>query len=152
MTADALGADNLRLARFGVESNGLMAAILTRDITPTAADAAFMVYLREHFGVAVEVRRQYKVGQLLGHKIVQMADSPLFHVGLQAQYEVIDDAVAVLHDGGTHLNIAASQLDELQRVAPSLNAPDATVLHVIHNLARSHLVNIAQGDRFHGAS
>ena len=47
MTADALGADNLRLALFGVESNGLMAAILTRDITPTAADAAFMVYLHK---------------------------------------------------------------------------------------------------------
>ena len=55
MTTYALRADNSGLARFLVENNCLVTAILTRNVAASASDAAFVVDLRKYDGVAIQV-------------------------------------------------------------------------------------------------
>ena len=62
--------------------------------------------------------------QALSHQLLQFSDTTLGHITLQTENEVINDAIAILHDGGAYLHVAAAQLDELQGVTPRLNATD----------------------------
>ena len=55
MTTYALRADDSGLARFLIESNRLVTAILTRNVAASASDAAFVVDLREYNGIAIQV-------------------------------------------------------------------------------------------------
>ena len=65
---------------------------------------------------------------------------------LQTKNHVVDDAIAILHDGSAYLHVAATQLDELQRVAPCFDAADAAVLHALHDGILDHGQDVAQGD------
>ena len=55
MATYALSADDSGLARFLVENNRLMTAILTRNVAASATDAAFVVDLRKYNGIAIQV-------------------------------------------------------------------------------------------------
>ena len=55
MTTYALRADNSGLARFLIENNCLVTAILTRNVAASATDAAFVVDLRKYNGIAIQV-------------------------------------------------------------------------------------------------
>ena len=55
MTAYALSADDSGLARFLIECNSLVTAILTRNVAASATDAAFVVDLRKYDGIAIQV-------------------------------------------------------------------------------------------------
>ena len=87
-----------------------------------------------------------------------MLDAARSHVMLHAQHKVIDDAVAVLHHGGTHLHVAATQLNELQSIVPSLYTAEAAQFHGpalvegFDDRIGRHLKDIAQGNRFHGTA
>ena len=60
MTADAFGADNMRLARGFVESDGLMTAITTRQFTTSAAHTPFTIDLRIDDCRTVQIGRSGK--------------------------------------------------------------------------------------------
>ena len=49
---------------------------------------------------------------------------------LQAEFKVIDNPIAVLHDRRTNLHITTAELDELQRVPPGLNTSYTADIHV----------------------
>ena len=55
VTAYALCADDSGLARFLVENNCLVTAILTRNVAASASDAAFVVDLRKYNGISIQV-------------------------------------------------------------------------------------------------
>ena len=55
VAADTLGADDARLACIGIEFDGLVTAIHTRDITAAAADTTFAVDLRIDDAIAVQI-------------------------------------------------------------------------------------------------
>ena len=159
MATHAILADEVGLAGLAVEVDGLVAAVLARDEAAAAADALLAVELRIHHRVAVQVGGQHKRGQLLAHELVQPLDATLLHVGLHAFDEVVDDAIAILHDGRANLHVAAAQLNELQRVAPRLDAADATELHAasvrpftVDDGVPRHLKDIAQGNGLHRAA
>ena len=122
VAAYAACADNLRLAqiirllrflRWRViflrdETDGLVTAVLARDIAPAATDTFLAVNLGEDHRLTVEVGGHGEVRQFLAHKVFHTTDTALSHIVLQACGEVIDDTVAVLHDGGAYLHIAAT--------------------------------------------
>ena len=128
VAADALRADNSWLTAVSVERDGLVATILTRDVAAAAANTAVTVNLRINNCIAVQVGGGYEVWQFLADQSFNRSETTLGHIVLQAKYQVVDDAVAILHDGGTHLYITASHLDKLQSVAPRLDASDAAQL------------------------
>ena len=125
VTADALGAHQTGATGFVVKYDGLMAAIATGYLTAATTDAQLLVELRIDDGVTVQMAGIQELLQPLAHEFAQLRNTTLGHKALQAKDEVIDDAVAVLHHGGAHLHVAAAQLDELQGVAPRLNAANA---------------------------
>ena len=128
VTADALGAYQTGTAGLFVEDDGLMAAIATRYLTAPATNTQISVNLRIDNGVAIKMVWIQELLQALAHQCLQLRDAALGHITLHTQYEVVDDAIAVLHDGSAHLHVAATQLDELQGVTPRLNAADAAQL------------------------
>ena len=147
MTADALSADDTRLAGVTVEDNGLMSTIATRHLAASATDAALAIYLGVDDGIAIELAGLCEHGNPLADEVNKVVNAPFRHVAAKAENEVIDDAVAVLHDGGTHLYVTASELDELQCVAPCLNATNATEVGTAEDIDLRHLKDVAQGDR-----
>ena len=155
MAADAFFAVEIWLA-VGVESEGLMATVSARDITTAAADAFRAVELREYFGAAVEIERKHEVRQLFTYYLFYRVEAALGEVMCHAGDEVVDDSVAVLHHGGAHLHVAAAELQELQGVAPSLDASDAADFTVIANFLIENDRSLrdfqdeTQGDRLDG--
>ena len=125
MAADALGANDAGASCLCIEGDGLMTAVLARYVAAATADAAVEVNLREDDGVAVEVGGGDDARQRLADEGFDGCYAALGEIVLETEDEVVDDAVAVLHDSGTHLHVAAAQLDELQCVAPGLDASDA---------------------------
>ena len=120
-----LGAYQTRTTGLMVEDNGLMATIATRYLAAATADTQLFIELWINNGVAVQMIRILELLQPLAHQLLQLCDAALGHIALQTQYQVVNDSIAVLHDGGTHLHVAATQLDEFQGVAPCLYAADA---------------------------
>ena len=131
VAADALGADEARLSGVAVEDDGLVAAIHAGGVAAPAAHALVAVDLRIDNGFAVEVGGCDEVRHFLSYEVGQAGDAALLHIVLHAEREVVDDAVAVLHHGGAYLYVATAKLDELQGVAPGLNASDAAQLHFL---------------------
>ena len=123
MAAHALAAHEVGLAVVA-EGDGLVAAVHAGDIAPAAADALVGVEDGKDDGVTVQVVGRNKAGKPLTHQGREFGDAAAGHVVLQTQLEVIDDAIAVLHHGGAYLQVAATQLDELKRVSPGLDAAD----------------------------
>ena len=158
MAANATLSIEMRLTQVDIEGDGLMAAVLTRGIAAAAADAFLTVEGGIHDSVAVKVSGGVEIRQLLAYQIRQVLDAAFSHIVLQPQHEVIDDAVTVLHHGSAHLHVAAAQLDELQGVAPCLDATDATQLNAFaivggdENGIFRHLEDMAQSDGLHSTS
>lgn len=151
MTAHTLVAHEMGLAVLA-EGDGLMAAVHAGNVAPAAADALLSVEDREDDGVAVQVARLDEFGQLLAYKGREFGDATAGHIVLQSQGKVVDDTVAILHDRGAHLQVAAAQLDELECVLPRLDATNAAQAQVLHHGILRHLEDEAQGDGFDGAS
>ena len=134
-----------------------MTAVLTRHEAAATADAPVAVYLRIDDGVAVEVGGGDNAGQCLADEGFHGCQAALGEIVLKADDKVVDDAVAILHDSSTNLHVAAAQLDELQCVAPGLDAADAAQFDALavgagEHGVRGHLVDVAQGDGLHGSA
>ena len=152
MTTHTLGAYDARLTGGGVEDDGLMTTIATGGLTTSAAHTNLTIDLGIDDGLTVEVGGHYEGIDSLANQVGKMTDTPLDHIALKTQFQVVDDAIAILHDSGAHLDIAAAQLDELQGVAPRLDAANAAELDAFHLLGLCHLENEAQGNGLDGAS
>ena len=112
MTTDTFLTDDTRFAVFS-EGDSLVAAVLAGYITTAAADTFLAVNLRENHRLAVEVGWQDDVFQFFTNEFLQLRNTALLHIMLQAEFKVVNDAVTVLHDRRAHLYVAASELDEL---------------------------------------
>lgn len=152
VTAHTLLADDARLAGFAVEDDSLMTSVVARYLATSAAHAALAVDDGVDDGVAVEGTRMCEYGNALAYEVCEVVNAPLRHVAPESEYEVVDDAVAKLHDGRTHLYVAASQLDELQRVTPRLDAADAAEVGIAEDVGRGHFQDVPQGDGLDGAT
>ena len=138
VAANAFCADDVRLASLEVELYSLMSAIPTRRVAPAAAYALRAVNLWQNNGLAVQFVRRYEPAEFLAHYCVKTAYSAHTHVMLQARYEVVDYAVAILHHGRANLHVSAAQLNVFQGIAPRLNSANAAELHVFHYLVLCH--------------
>ena len=123
MAAYALGAHEMGLAVVA-EGDGLVTAVHAGNVAPAAADTFLTVEDGEDDGVTVQVVGCNKAGKPFTHQGGEFGDASARHIVLKTQLEVIDNAITVLHNGGAHLQVAATQLDELKRVLPGLNATD----------------------------
>ncbi len=145
VAADALATHEMGFP-IVTEGDGLVAAVHTGNIAPATTDAILSVEDGEYYGIAVQVVGRNKGGKPLTHQGGEFGDASARHVVLKTQLEVIDDAVAILHHGGAHLQVAAAQLDELKRVSPGFNAADTAQFQVVHHGVLGHLEDEAQGD------
>ena len=150
VTAHALRPHDTWLARGGVEDNGLMAAVVAGHLATSAAHTLLAVNLRIDNGLTIQLGGLYKQRHRLAHKVCHVRHSTLGHIALQTQYQVVDDAVAVLHHGRTNLYVVTTQLDELKGIAPRLYATDATefdrfAVTTMHNGVLGHIEDEAQG-------
>jgi hypothetical protein len=50
---------------------------------------------------------------------------------LQAEDEIIDDAVTVLHNSRANLHIAAAKANKIQGVTPCLDTPYTAYIHML---------------------
>ena len=130
MATYAFWADDTRFAVLS-ERDSLVSAVLAGDKATSATDTFLAVNLGEDHRLAVEVVRKNNIRKLFAYEFLQFRYSAFRHIVLQAEDQVIDDAVTVLHDGGADLHIAATELDELQRIAPGLDAAYTTYIHVL---------------------
>ena len=153
-TSYAIRANDAWLASRGVECDGLMATIGARDVATATANATVAVYLGKHNGVTVEAGGCDKLVESLSHKVCDMLYIAQGHIVLETKAKVFDKAIAILHDSSTHLHIAATQLDELQCIAPCLDAPNATQLQPFlspgSRVYLRHFEDVAQGDGLDG--
>ena len=62
MASDAFSPNDMGLSCVEVEADGLVAAVLARDVATSAADALVAVDGWKHLGVAVEVGGPYEGG------------------------------------------------------------------------------------------
>ena len=106
VTAYALRAYQPGTACLSVEDYGLVSAVTTRQLTTSATYTHFLVELRIDDGRTVQVVRIQELRQLLAYQLLQVLNTTLLHVALQSEYKVVNDAIAILHDGGTHLHVA----------------------------------------------
>ena len=155
MASDTFLADDTRFA-VSLEADGLVSTVLAGDITPSAADTFVTVNLGEDHGLAVEVGWHDDILELFADEFLEFDDAAFCHIVLQAEDEVVDDAVTVLHDSGADLNVTATELDKFQCVAPSLDASYTAYIHVlfdacfVENRIAGHLIDHAQCDGFDG--
>ena len=131
-----------------------MPSVRTGDIASSATDTFIPVDLRIYHRLAIQIMRQDEILQLLAYQFLQFGYSPLLHIILQTENQIIDDPIAILHDRRTYLYIAAAELDKLQRVAPGLNTAYTADIHMFldtglmeQRIAR-HLINHTQRNRF----
>ena len=127
-----------------------MSAIHTGDIAASAADTVLVVKDGIDDRVAVHFAGPDEIGQLFTHQVGKTGDLAACHVIPQSQSQVVNDAVAILHHGSAHLQVTATQLNELQRIAPCLNATDTTQFHILHHRILGHLEDKLQCDGLHG--
>ena len=129
MAAYTLRAHNAGPTRGVIEKDGLMAAVAARNLATSATYTQVMIYFRIDEGLAVQVGRLHKRRQLFSHQVGHARHSPLGHIVLQAEHEVVNDAISILHHSRAYLHIAAAQLDELKRIPPRLDTTYAAQLH-----------------------
>ena len=129
MAADTLRAHNAGPTRGVIEKDGLMAAVAARYLATPATHTLFVVYFRIDKGLAVQVGRLHKRRQLFSHQVGHARHSPLGHIVLKAQHEVVNDAISILHHSRAYLHIVAAQLDEFKRVPPRLDTTYAAQFH-----------------------
>ena len=134
MTTYALGSYQSGLACLAVEYDGLMSAIVARYFATSAANAQFQIELRIDNGLSIKMVWLHELWNLFANQLLQISYATLDHVSLKAKYEVVNDAIAILHDGGTYLYVAAAQLDELQGIAPRLDTADTAQLYFLGHL------------------
>ena len=157
MAAHALCADDVRLPFCQVEGDCLMSAVVARDVASAATHAFLSVNLWQHHRVSVELRRLDERRQLLADKVLDGQRPACFErtfrkISLHAHKQVVDDAVAVLHDSRADLHVATAYLYVLQRVPPRLNATDAAQFDASHDLVLRHFEDETLSNGLHSTT
>lgn len=132
MAPHTLASHDTRPSCDAIEGDGLMTAILTRHIATSTAYTLVSINLGIDYRLTIELRWWHKVGKFFADDFFKMADTPLAEIMLKSQYEVVDDAVAILHNRRTHLHITATQLDEIKRIAPRLYSAYSTEMYRVY--------------------
>src|SRR5207248_676000 len=110
---------------FSIEPpNSLMGTVLTRRPTQFALDAFILVDVSQEMIVEIEIFPLRDARQGAAADVDERAVAALVHPIREAVNQVFDDAEAVVHDRGTHLQRPRAQRDELSRVAPGCDAAD----------------------------
>ena len=81
-----------------------------------------------------------------------MIESFLCKIQVQSCFQIINNAVTVLHDGCRDLNTARAHEYKLQRVLPCLHTAHGAQVHIGERRIVSHLRDKAQRDRLYGIS
>ena len=136
MAANAFGSDKPWAAGFVIEYYGLMTTVIARHLTASASNAQFRVKLGIDDGLAVQVIGVQEFWYLFAYKLAELRDAALNHVSLESENEVVGNAIAILHDGSTHLHVAAPQLDKLQGITPRLDTADAAQFNLFWHLSQ----------------
>ena len=108
-----------------------------------------MIELGQDLVVAVQLLGGDDVAQGLANKVIQMVKTVLIHPVHQTISHVLDDTITILHNTGGNLNVAAAQQQELQSVAPGLNAADAGDGDALQAGIRQHVGAETQSDGLH---
>ena len=75
-----------------------------------------------------------------------------FHIVHQTVFHVLNNPVAILHNGCGHLQRRRAHKNELCRVLPCLDAADTGNSQIFQSLIRSHLLKETQSDGLYGFS
>ena len=150
MAADAFRPDDPRDPVL-TEGDGLVAAVPAGDVAAAAADAKGAVHTRENLRAAVQAGRGHEVPDIPADQVFQMRKTLVRQVIPKTLDEILDDALPALHDGGTHLHVAAPQAQEFHGIAPGIDSPDAGKLHAFEYRVHRHLQDETEGDGLHGS-
>ena len=128
-------------------ADGLMSAVGTRYAAAAAADAALTEEVRVNNGIALKDVGCLADGIQRKSACLGKAFEILFgQIQIQACLQVVNNAVAVLHDGRCDLDGIRTQKDELQCVLPGLYAAHAAQVHALELRVLTQLGKKAQGD------
>ena len=128
-----------------------MAAIRAGDHAASAADALLPMEFREDHRVAFQhIRRLADRAQSKATRLLHTGKAFFREIQVESGFEIVDDAVAVLHHRRRDLDAACSQQNILQCVGPALHATHGADVHVLKRRILSQLGDEAQRDGFDG--
>ena len=105
VTPHTLGAYDVRLTGGSVEDDGLMSTIVAGGLAASATHTHLAINLGIDDGLTVEFVGIHEYSDRLANQVREMTHTAFGHITLQTLYQVVDDAIAILHDSGTYLNI-----------------------------------------------
>src|SRR5579885_1012343 len=112
-------------ARDAIHVNALVGTIPAGGVAEGAADAFFLVDAGDDLVVEVEVLPLLNARKREAAKIIDARETFSAHPVGEAVGHVLDDAIAVMHDGGADLDGGAAEKEEFGGVAPVGDAADA---------------------------
>ena len=126
-----------------------MAAVRAGNHAASAADALLPMKFREYDRVTLQ-----HIGGIADG--IQGKASRFLHAGkaffsqiiVEPGFEIVDDAVAILHHRRRDLNASGAQQNEFQRVRPVLHAAHGAQMHALQRRVLPQLGNEAQRDWF----
>ena len=144
----AIGED--RSARAFFDFDSLMTAIVAGDSAPTATDAEVVVNFGNDLEITVEVFGGNDVRKGFSDEIANRAEAVFFHENGESVFHVFDNAVAVLHDAGSDLEVFGAQEEELDGVHPGLDTADTGNRHISELGILFELSDVSERDGLHG--
>src|SRR3990167_9528491 len=150
VAAHALGIDHLvpvATVGLGQAGDGLVRGVFAGDVAAAATDAGVLVDPGDHLVVDVQVLPVGGVAHRLAGEVRQALVALAVHPARQAVLHLLDDAKTMQHGGSAHLHRAATEGDELGRVAPAADAADAADRQAAGLGVAGDLGDHVQGDR-----
>ena len=127
--------------------DGLVAAVRAGDFTAAAADALLAVKPGKDHRIPLQyIRRTAQGIQSQADSLLDTGKALLRQVQVQAFLQIVNDPVAVLHHGGSHLDRPAAQQDEFQGILPGLYAAHGGKVHPAQRRVLPQFGDKAQGD------
>jgi hypothetical protein len=108
-----------------VEMNALVRAVPASDVAEVASNAFLFVDTSNYLVVQIQMFPLGHLWQAPANKITDVFKTLLIHPVAEAIDQILNDAIAVMHDGGTYLHGVAPEQDELGGVLPVCYAADA---------------------------
>ena len=113
-----------------IKTDRLMSAIPAGDHTASAADAPIMVKFREKDRipfqiVCVQINRIYSQSDCF----TDIAETFFGDEAAQSGFQVIDNAVTVLHDCSCYLQLCTAEQDKFESVPPGFDPAHAADVH-----------------------
>src|SRR5262249_37166381 len=132
--------------RHPVPADRLVGAVLAGDVAQAAVDALLRIDLGDDLVIQVELAPGLDARHGPADEVADPLEALLQHPAFQAAAELLDEAEAVVHDGGADLDAAGPEQQELDRVLPGLDTADAADRHADRRVAGEGGDHV-QGDR-----